>query len=325
MCMVKRRRGQVLILMVPALLVLIGMGIFAVDVGHMFVANARAQNASDAAVMAACHVLTTRRSYGAGEEEARKAAAREGMALARANFRGTAVDIQFGRFYGDRFYQTNGEGGAATAVRAVVARNEKAPDGPVSLFFGPVLGLRSADLATSAVSAVGANVMGLRGNLAPFAIHEDDVRPPGSSMTIYDQKKMAPGAFGLLNLNGGPFKTPEVWKWIRDGYDGDVSLDPESGHLWVDGGTGFRSAIKKALNEKLGEELTVCVYDKVRGRGHNTDFRIVSFARVTLTDVRLTGKKKYVKGRVEKMGITDGVILGPVGNSPNMCAVRLCQ
>jgi hypothetical protein len=274
------RNGQVLILAVPGLLVLMAVAVFTVDVGRLFAAKAQLQNASDAAVMGACQVLVSERAAGAEEEEARAAAAEEGIALAHANSPGAHVDLQFGTFV-DREFREVGPHRLARAVKVSVNRDGSAESGPLDLFFAPVVGMDEITVETHAVSGVRSNVLGIMIGLSPFAIHENDVRPPGNHIVIYDQKKFAPGAFGLLNIDGGPFSTPEVWDWILNGYDKEFVLDEDQGYTWVPGGTGFRSAIKRALREKLGKEMTVCVYDEVRGQGHNTEFRVISLARAS--------------------------------------------
>ena len=326
----KGRRGQVLVMTVASLLVVLAVAVFAVDVGYMFETEAKAQNASDAAVLAAVQVLVSERNAGEDEEDARNEATGEAEAIALGNCPQAAVDIQFGRFKNDGSFEELDEDDddddeIATAVRAVVARNSEAPGGPLTLFFGPVLGLHTADVSAQATSAIDTNISGVRGNLAPFAVHEGSIPGLGETVTIYDQDKFAPGCFGLLNLDGGSFGTSTVKDWIRNGYPETVELDSDTGHRWVPGGTGFRSAIKSAVNARIGDELTVCVYDTVTGNGHNASFRVVSFARVTLTEVRLTGKNKYVKARLEAVTNLHDAIVGNAGESPNICKLRLRQ
>lgn len=327
----KKRRGQVLVLILTAILVVLAVSVFAVDVGYIFQTEATAQNASDAAVLAAVRVMVSERNTGEDEDDARDAAEQEAVAIARANCARSAIDIEFGRYNDSGSFEEFGDGDddeTATAVRAVVARNSEAPGGPLVLFFGPLFGLNTADVSAHATSSIDSNIVGVRGNLAPFAVYEGDLPPIGDSVTIYDHEQLAPGCFGLLNVDGSKNVGSSIYKeWIAGGYQETFELDPEVGHEWVYGGTGFRSALKSALNGRVGDELTVCVYDQVSpdATGTNTKFRVVSFARVTLTDVRLTGNNKYVRARLEEVTNLHDVIVGNTGESPNICKLRLRQ
>ena len=321
----RNRRGQVLVLTVSALLVVLAVSVFAIDVGYMFHIEARAQNASDAAVLAAVQVLVHERNAGEDEDDARTAASNEAEAIALGNCPQAAVDIQFGRFKKDSSFEEfddDDEDDDATAVRAVVARNSEAPGGPLDLFFGPVLGMHTAEVSAQATSAIDKNISGVRANLAPFAVYEGSLCAPGGTMTIYDHETRAPGAFGLLNFDGGSFGTPEAKGWIEDGYDKEFKLK-DTGYRWVNGGTGFRAALKNSIDGRLGQKMTVCVYDDIQGGGHGTEFRVMSFARVTLIDSRLTGNNKYVTARLEKLTNLHELITGNAGDAPNLCKLRL--
>jgi len=325
--LVQCRRGQILILAAVMALVLGAIAMLSIDVGYVFTHRAIMQNASDAAALAALQVLASEREDGASEAEARCAAVSEAAAIAEANAAGAAVEVAFGLMAeGMAFTELSSDTIPATAVRVVVARDADATGGPINLFFGPLFGFDALTVSASAFASLSTDICGVRANLAPFAVYEGDVVAPGQTMTFYpgDSDDMAPGCFGLLNLDGGSFGTPEVTDWILNGYDKEIRIDPTTGYLWVDGGTGFRSAIKSAVEQRIGDEMIVCVYDQVTGTGHNADFRVISFMALTITDCRLTGNNKYIEGRVEDLTATGDVIAGESGTeSPNLARVRL--
>ena len=319
------RNGQVLIVAAVGLVVLGVVAALAVDVGYLYCARARLQNAADAATLAAAEKLVEERNAGAAESAARSAAATEAQAIVAANWAQAGWQVAFGTFEGGTFVQ-QGEGTAATAVRVVAHRKSDAPGGALSLFFAPLAGIQTVEVSAPAVSRFSTDVGTIRNSmdLVPFAVYKDDVVAPGQVMTVYDHGQVAPGNFGLLNFDGGSLGTPELWDWILNGYRGEVTIDPATGCTWFTGECGFRAAIKSAVQERMGDLVIVCVYDQVTGQGSNANFRIIRFLAVTLTECKLTGKDPYIKARVEQMvNVPDGESGGPPNG--NLCVIKLVQ
>jgi hypothetical protein len=73
--------------------------------------------------------------------------------------------------------------------------------------------------------------------------------------------------------------------------------------------------------------MIVVIYDEVTGTGSNANFRCVGFLRVTITAVKLTGsgKNSYIKGIVEQVAASRGVIAGMGLTSLNMFKVQLVK
>jgi len=226
---------------------------------------------------------------------------------------------------------------AATAARVAVTRDADATAGPLSLFFGPVFGLDSADVRASATTKLSSNICGVRSNLAPFAVYQGLVGSPGDIITFYPNGQdhsdaddldeagwpTVPGCFGLLNLDGGSFGTTKAKDWILNGYDGGLVIPPEVGYTWVSGGTGFRSSIRSAIEQRIGEPLIIAVYDRASGTGATAEFRVVSFMAVTITECQLTGSDKYIRGRIENLTVTGHFIAGGSKITPNLAKVQL--
>jgi len=319
------RGGQVLIVAALALVMLGVVAALAVDVGYLYCAAARLQNAADAATLAAAEKLVEQRNAGSSEATARSAAAAEAQALVRDNWEAAGWEVAFGTFESGTFSQ-KGEDTSATAVRVVAHRKSDAPGGALGLFFAPLVGIQTAQVSAAAVSNSSTGVRTIRNStdLAPFAVYDGDVVAPGEVMTIYDHGQVAPGNFGLLNYDGGSLGTPELWDWILNGYQGEVTIDPGVGYTWISGECGFRSSIKDAIQQRIGEMVIVCVYDQITGQGSNAVFRIIRFLAVTLTDCKLTGKDPYIKARVERLvNVPDGEGGGPSGD--NVCVIKLVQ
>jgi len=318
-----RRAGQVVAL-APVMLAVIG-GIVALtaDVGSMFVEKARLQNAADAASLAAAYVLVERRASGATEGDARAAALTEATAIKQANRAEAGLNVQFGCWQNGTF-ATAGMGTPATAVKVTTTRNQNAPGGCVTLSFARLLGIRTCDVAALAACEATSQIGGFLGGLRPFAVDRHCLAPIGQVITFYDQEKVAPGNFGLLDLNGGANSTPELARWIHYGYDGEVTVGA-GGYCWISGDPGWRAALKDDIQAIWGEEIFVPVYDEVIDNGGNASYRIVGFAGITITDSNLTAKTKYIKCRVTEMRSVHDVIVGGSWSSPNLCKVYLAD
>jgi len=318
------RSGQVLVVGAFAILVVGIVAALAVDVGYIYCTRARLQNAADAAALAAAQQLAEERNAGSGEATARSAAATEAAALVGANWEAAGWHVAFGAFEEGTFIEQSAET-PATAVKVVAGRDEEAPGGALALFFAPLAGVNSVNVSAAGLCSLSAGIRTIRNNsnLMPFAVYEGDVVQAGQTMVIYDHGQVAPGNFGLLNFDGGSMGTPELWDWILHGYPGEVSIDPDVGYAWIDGECGFRTAIRSAIEQRIGDGVIVCVYDDVTGQGANARFRIVRFMGVVLTGCHLTGQDKYIEARVEELvNVPDGE---PGGSETNLCLIKLVQ
>lgn len=137
-------------------------------------------------------------------------------------------------------------------------------------------------------------------HLSPFAVHSDDVPAQGGVMTLYDRQGFAPGGYGLLNFDGGPFPVREATEWILSGYSGPLAIDASSGYVWISGGTGFRSAIEDAVEQIIGSPIALPVFDQIAGQGHNTYFRVVGFLLGTITESGLR-EDGYIRVTVDRL------------------------
>ena len=279
----RSKTSQVFIVFAAALLVLAAACVFAIDVGLIYFSRARLQNAADAAVLAATQELVEQRNAGAEEGEARLAAYNEAESIVAANWDEAGWEVAFGRYVNGSFvaegYETK-----ADSVRVIAKRDESSPGGALNLFFAPVLNLASVEVTARGSSAIFGGIGTIRGNLFPFAVHEDDVAPAGQPMVLYPGSVKAPGNFGLLNLNGGNLGTSELQDWIINGFPGEVTIDPDTGVI-VNGDTGWRSALKTSLEPRMGDTVFVCVYDQVTDQGANAEFRIRRFLAIKLLNI----------------------------------------
>ncbi len=181
-------RGAVAILVALLLVIFVGMGALAVDVGYLMVNRGELQNVADAAALAAARQLgvlyegmtfTQQQSYVAGgtDESLIKGAA-TGVAYSnQAGGVNIAIDqeeILIGtwdsRRSPDPFMQTSSQ---PDAVR-VIARRDQQINNPVSLFFARVFGIQSAPVSAVATAALtGQSTTGPGGLNIPIGISAD--------------------------------------------------------------------------------------------------------------------------------------------------------
>ena len=313
------RRGQVIVLFAGLVVLLLGMCALAVDVGMLHATQARLQNAADAAALAAALQYVQERNAAASESEARTAATSQAGILGLANAEDARFEVEYGTLEDGEFQAGAQE---ATAVKVTALRDGDAPGGEVQGFFAGALGVASVSMQASAVAALFQGVSTMWSGLAPLAIWEGDVAGPGEIMTIYDDNQVAPGVWGLLNLNGGSHGAPELEDWILNGYDGEITIDPDTGYLWIGGSPGLRASLDDEFESRIGETMIICVYDDVIDQGSNAQFRVTRFLAVTITEAELTGENNYVSARVETLVNVPDAETG-AGNASNLRKVCL--
>ena len=323
------RSGQTLVMAIAGILILIAVAALTVDIGYMMSEDADMQATADAAALAAVDQLLRERLNGTGEEEARLAASTEAGEIVRANSSEVGWNAAFGVRDSDGNFVKKDTTTNCWAVEVTVTRNSDAPAGRLSLFFAPVFGFDSTDMTCTAVAQLSGQVVKVLQNLAPFALHEDDMGKIGDTITFYDVNTLAPGCFGLVDFNGGSSATSTLKDWISGGYDYEFGLDPSVGYVWVDAATGFRSALESTLLDTVGEERVVCVYDELSGTGTGAEFRVVSFALVTILDCDLDDAdgdgETYIQVRIEDLNEVKDVILGGGLSSSNIRRTQLAS
>ena len=191
----KSESGQAFVLMALSLVVIMGMAALVVDVGNWYHTKRRLQGTADAAALAGAQLLPTD-SVGA-----------QAMALNYAGKNG-------GDVAGSDIAVTS----TVVADDTIGVRARKTDAG----FFGGVLGIASADISARAKARVGPPLKAKY--VAPMVVFCDhpmihncngDSEPDFGvdHPTTMDYDPMgAPGAFGMLNLDGGS-GTPGATTW----------------------------------------------------------------------------------------------------------------
>ena len=274
----KSESGQAFVLMALSLVVIMGMAVLVVDVGNWYHTKRRLQGTADAAALAGAQLLPTD-SVGA-----------QAMAFSYADKNGGDV------------------AGADITVTSTVVANDtigvQAKKTDAGVFSG-ILGIGSADISARAKARVGPPRKAKY--VAPMVVFCDhplihncngDSEPDFGvdHPTTMDYDPMgAPGAFGMLNLDGGngtPGSSDEA-DWILHGFNkylgiGDYRSDP---------GAKFSSSnIQDALEARKGTVLLFPVYKQLDGQGQNASYEIIGWIGFHLTSYEVHGNNSTLHG-----------------------------
>jgi putative Flp pilus-assembly TadE/G-like protein len=291
-------RGQAIVLMTLSLVVIMGMAALVLDVGNWFHTKRRLQGTADAAALAGAQELPND-SSGA-----------QTMAMNYAN-------------------QNGGDVAAANIVVSstvlpndtIAVRARKTEPG----FFSGVLGIASADIDARAKARVGPPVQARY--VAPMVVycgHDLIQNCDGSNVPTFNvptemdfDKMGAPGAFGMLNLEGGngAVGASEEAEWILKGFDKYLGL----GKYRSDPGAKFESSnVQSALDARIGTVLLFPVFKTLDGTGQNAEYDIIGWIGFHLTGYHVHGHTASLEGYFTEF-IAQGILAssGGGGSGPS--------
>ena len=272
----KQERGQALVLMGIAMVMVCGMAALVLDVGNWFRDKRRLQGTTDAAALAGAQQLPT------------SPTAARNMALNYAN-----------------------QNGGNVAGASIVITSQYEPNDTISVdgqrsdpgIFSSVLGITNANITSHSKARVGPPAQAL--NVAPMVVHcnhpliqncNNNNTPLFNVPTVMDYDPMgAPGAFGMLNLDGstGTVGSSKEAAWIEHGFDKYLGL----GDYMSDPGAKFSSSnIQDALDAKIGSELLFPVFKTLTGTGQNAKYEIIGWIGFHLTSYVVHGNSATLVG-----------------------------
>jgi Flp pilus assembly protein TadG len=293
-------RGQVFVLSALILTLLLGMTTLVLDVGAWFRSQRQMQATADAAALAGAQALPD----------------------STANASALAVD-----------YGTKNGGGVLAAdvtftgsnIINVVAR-QQAPG-----FFSRIFGINLVNTNAKAQARVDAPQQARY--VAPMVVSCDhpliqdcDGRhvPTFNQTTSMQFDPMgAPGAFGMLNLDGGqgtPGSSDEA-AWILHGFDKYLGL----GDYRSDPGAKFSSQnIQAALADRIGTVLLFPVFDTLNDQGQNASYDIIGWIGFHLTSYVVNGNNATLTGYFTTF-IAQGLLSQSGSGSPPSLGVKSIQ
>lgn len=342
-----RRRGATLVYAAVMLILVMAFVAFTVDIGYIALVRGQLQNAADASSLAAAAelVVATDHGFETGSAAARANASEAARDVAQAHQAGDAssvyVDVERNVVYGQTALDPDGGwrfiAGASppNAVQVVIERGATASsgsggaDGPLPLFFAPVIGQQNASVRVTATSALLPGV-GFRipyGSLKrvmilPFALDLDSweslLEGNGDDSYAYDPEDgdvdsdadyvpevnlypdtdgtLPSGNRGTVNIGDPSNGSGDVIRQIRYGLDaGDLShhggklIATDSQPLILEGTPGIRAVFEKPLDDIVGDVRAIPIFRSVSGSGSGAMFEIVRFVGVRIMHVELNG------------------------------------
>lgn len=273
----RNESGQAVLLTIVFLVVLIGAAAMTTDVGAWYRQQRAAQAAADAAALAGAQVLPS------DTAEAQTLVDEYG-----ASNGGGVAGVSF-----SKGFETN------DTVNVTVKRT--APS-----FFAKVFSIDSATVHATASARAGVpnQVFGL----APIAVAKDHPDLTGPGCPCFDVKttlclgkacdSLPPGAFVMVDLNGGSNPTGELADWVENGYDGYLGL----GHYASSPGAKFNaSEVQAALSDRLGTDLLFPVYDGTGGGGAGGYYNVIGWVGFHLTGFSGSGSSGELDGWFTKV------------------------
>jgi hypothetical protein len=259
---VKDERGQAILVTVLFLLALMGCAALTLDVGMWYREQRQAQATADAAALAGAQDLPADPS----------------------------LAVSSAQYYAD-------QNGGGVAAGDIVLRSDYQDHDTVGVtvrrtspsIFASVLSFGPVTVKAKAAARVG--VPEQVSGVAPIVVNKLHPMLSGAGCpcfhaetTIPLGKTGAPGAFGMVDLNGGSNGSPELADWIANGYDGYLPL----GQYESDPGAKFNgNGVQGALESRLGTELLFPVYDTLVGNGANAEYDVIGWVAFHLDCVGL--------------------------------------
>jgi hypothetical protein len=282
-------RGQAVVIVVIALVVLLGMAAAVLDVGSWYREDRDLQATVDAAALAGAQELP---------EDSGAAAA-----------------------LADEFAEKNGGGLAAVTFSSVAFENDViAVEGEREApgFFARVLGIDSISVRAAAKARTG--ILTSARWAAPVAVNElhpmlQCSPPPCAGATQLNLFHLhapgagdAAGAFGLIRLDRSLTTNPGadvVAGWLATGFEG---LMPLGLYNSVPSAQFNNGQFKAAMQNRIGDELLFPVYrSPIVGSGDNAKYNVVGWAGFRLSGFKATGSTGEIYGSFTRI-VWEGVM-----------------
>jgi Flp pilus assembly protein TadG len=298
----KRESGQAMVLTVIFLAGLLGMAALVLDVGSWYREKRQLQLTADAAALAGAQALPGSPS-GA-----------------------TNLAIQYA--------QTNGRPISANdiAITNDLSANDTITVQPKSNapgFFSKLFGIASVKVNASATarSALAAQAL----YVAPMVVSKFHPLLAGPGCPCFKQDTTlpfdpmgAPGAFGMLNLDGsanGTLGSSVEANWVLHGFDKYLPL----GNYQSDPGAKFSSGgnIQAALDNRMNTVLLFPVFDTLTGGGQGAQYNIIGWVGFYLDGYDVHGNTATLTGRFTRY-IAKGIQASSGTTEPDF-GVRVIQ
>jgi Flp pilus assembly protein TadG len=264
--------GQAVVLSVVWMVVLLGMAGLVIDVGSWYRAQRNLQSDADAAALAGAQELP--------------------------NDTGTAgvMAVTYAKKNG---YTLTGSGIAFTGARVPNDSITVKVKAPSPTFFTKLFGVNSVDIDAKATAR--SDEIGKAKYVAPITVNINHPLLSGQGCPCFDvpttlplDKRGAPGAFGLLDLDNGKGNgSSQLGAWVRWGYNGYLDVGDYSSNT----GAKFDSqSMDGPLDSRLNTVLLFPVYDTLVSNGTNATYHIIAWVGFYLTGYDISGNNGVLYG-----------------------------
>ncbi len=368
-CVSSSREGSIVVLAAGVLILVFAFTSFTIDLGFIALTRAELQNAADSAALGGAQELGQGIGVGpvTSPEDTATAVRHVAEALAAMNPAGeldgvyldSVQDIRLGRIQWDeasgQWEKIWGES-PYTLVEVVAHRdrgaakdvNGQSLDGPLPLFFAPVIGHDDATIVTKSAAAIFPGV-GFRidensdalADILPIAMDEetwndlmagngtddygydeedDEVEHDGDGIleaNLYPSgsSSLPPGNRGTVDIGSPNNSTNDLKRQILNGVNAD-DLSWFGGQLRFDdvpvvlnGDTGLSAGIESSLKQIIGQPRAIPVFSQVSGPGNNAMYTITKFVGIRIMDVKLTGSPSKKRVVVQPAPFSDSTVI----------------
>jgi len=330
----RRQRGGIIIWFAVLLLTLLGLAALAVDLSRLHLNKAELQNAADAAALAGALSLVDPQAPPGGQlynwaaaDSAAHAFAENNVANSR-QIQDAVIETGYWNVNSKEWSDHTDPGvpasGDVSAVRATITIAEGQNNGPLKLFFAPLLGIAESDMQASAVAMLPVPQSGT--GMFPFAFNDcvlnslwdSDTNSPvvdgSGDPIVFRMQDPYPDA----SCDAGEWTTFETKannvNAIRDIMDdGNTTPISVGDDIWILPGTKA-TLYQKVAGEFIDQTFAIPVVEDIPGKkGWQTVVAIVGFK---ITGASHKGKNKYVEGHFISGEVFGGLEPGNGSGSP---------
>ena len=129
-----------------------------------------------------------------------------------------------------------------------------------------------------------------------------EIRMFGGDENGGNDAQVAPGNFGILDIGDSNNGEPDVARQIEYGpsaddfsyHNDELAVGSEDLPLTLYGTTGLKASMQHALEDVVGQNRVMPIYNPVEGNGANAQFNIIGFVGVRIVSFSLQGGDKHI-------------------------------
>lgn len=310
------RDGVIAVKVAVLLIPLMAFTALALDSGYLLKIRTELQSAADAAALAAVRELIPDSGGNQDLDQVRQTVRDYVQVnMDNENFTIADADIEIGRYDPTSVYSELSllDDGPYDTVRVTIRRDSTA-NSAVRLYFAPLIGIPTCNVAVTATAIVPqANEFHVGDGVLPFGVSKSvwDNHGIGDQFRTYNGKivdafgNTVSGNWGTVDIGPQNNSTSDLSNQILNGLrqsdldalydDGRIATDQyidASQPISVQADPGLSSGLKNAVQQIHGQTRYIPVYESVgNGNGNNAEYEIVEWGMVTVVTSNWNGNK----------------------------------